>query len=379
MRSIGHILDQHKGIGPGFDFLRLWLALSVLWFHSFVIVGTMAEIEATPLWYYIYMIMPMFFALSGFLVAGSALRLNVKNFLINRFCRIIPALAVQTLVAAFIIGPIFTLLPLSEYFAHSDFKTYLLNIFIWIHYTLPGVFTTHPSTGVINQSIWSIPFEVTCYAMVCASMLFKNAQKHMLMIFAIVTALLLGPVLLQQTGMAAPGQKTNNPLLNYLFLTRGSLLFPSFLMGTFFYWVRYHIPFSTPLAIILALACIAFGIFGHADWRDNYLLNLISVPMLVYLTAYIGCCRIRQLPLYKTGDYSYGIYLYGYPLQQIILALMPSLLSQWLPHFILSVILSTAAAALSWHTLEKRILATRKKYSIAAKKLAETRETVIPA
>ena len=80
MQSVGHVLDRYKGFGPGFDFLRLCLALAVLWFHSFVILGTMTQIEATPLWYCIYMIMPMFFALSGFLVAGSALRLRLGTF-----------------------------------------------------------------------------------------------------------------------------------------------------------------------------------------------------------------------------------------------------------------------------------------------------------
>jgi peptidoglycan/LPS O-acetylase OafA/YrhL len=83
MQTIGDMLDSHDGFGPGFDFLRLCLALSVLWFHSFVIVGAMDQIEATPLWYAIYMIMPIFFALSGFLVAASALRLSIRNIFIN--------------------------------------------------------------------------------------------------------------------------------------------------------------------------------------------------------------------------------------------------------------------------------------------------------
>ncbi len=369
MRSIGQILDEHKGVAPGFDFLRLWLALSVLWFHSFVIVGTMSEIEATPMWYYIYMIMPMFFALSGFLVAGSALRLNTPNFFINRFCRIIPALVVQTFFAALILGPLFTTYTLTQYALDPLFRRYFLNIILYIQYELPGTFTTHPS-GAINQSIWSIPFEVTCYAMVMVSMQLKGAQKHPLAIFMLVAALLIMPTFLQLLGMVNPDGKTSHTLLNYAFFTRGSLLFPSFLMGTFFYWVRYHIPCSKLLALAILAASASIGIFGHAEWRANYALNLVCVPMLVYLTVFIGCCRFPKIPLYSKGDYSYGIYLYGYPLQQVILALCPALLGLWLPHFIASVALTTLAAMLSWHYIEKPILATRKKYSIAAQKLA---------
>lgn len=364
MRSLGHILDENKGIGTGFDFLRLWLALSVLWFHSFVIVGTMRDIESTPAWYYIYMIMPMFFALSGFLVAGSALRLSAPNFLINRFCRIIPALVVQTLVACFLIGPALTLLPLNDYFTHPLFFRYFANIILWIQYDLPGLFTTHPSAAV-NQSIWSIPFEVTCYLVIMATMLFKGAKKHPLIMAAIVAALLLVPVLCQSLGMTGENNKTPYTLLNYAFFTRGSLLFPSFLMGTLAYWLRYHIPFSKNLAIACAIACTILALIGVDSWRNYYTLNLISVPLLVYLTAYIGCCHIPKIPLYSRGDYSYGIYIFGYPLQQILLALFPALLGQWLPHFIASTILTTLAAMLSWHLIEKKILSLRKKHSLA--------------
>ena len=64
----------------------------------------------------------------------------------------------MTLIVAFVVGPLFTTRDLRHYFLDPQFWSYLTNIVIWIHYTLPGVFLEHPSAGDINQSIWSLPF-----------------------------------------------------------------------------------------------------------------------------------------------------------------------------------------------------------------------------
>jgi peptidoglycan/LPS O-acetylase OafA/YrhL len=83
--SFGTVLDANKGFGPGFDFMRVFLAVSVLGWHSVqVSQGTLAAAQNTPFWFVDYSILPMFFGLSGFLVAGSGQRLSTKNFLVNR-------------------------------------------------------------------------------------------------------------------------------------------------------------------------------------------------------------------------------------------------------------------------------------------------------
>jgi peptidoglycan/LPS O-acetylase OafA/YrhL len=81
-----------------------------------------------------------FFALSGFLVAGSGMRLSTKNFLLNRAARILPALVADIVFAALLIGPLVTKLPVKQYFTDTTFFTYFLNITGWVQYSLPGVF-----------------------------------------------------------------------------------------------------------------------------------------------------------------------------------------------------------------------------------------------
>lgn len=368
MISIGQALDRYKGFGPGFDLLRIGLAMSVLWYHSFVIVGIMEELYAKPVWFYVYSVMPMFFALSGFLIAGSAQRLDLKNFLINRGLRIVPALAVEIMISALIIGPIFTVTPYGEYFTSLEFWHYFTNIFGWIQYTLPGVFLDHPSANVVNQSLWTVPFEVGCYILISLVIIFRLSGRPWI-ILAVAGVMLVVPVLFQAMGLVNEIGKTEYTLINYALFSRGSLLFPAFLLGAYFYYLRFRIPFSGKLALACFAACLALGLLGDQAWRKFYLLNLIAVPLQVYLTAYIGCCNTPRVPFFHRGDYSYGIYLYGYPLQQVALALFPSLLGLWLPHFGLSLLMATAFAVFSWHSIEKPILKMRKHFSFSARRV----------
>jgi peptidoglycan/LPS O-acetylase OafA/YrhL len=103
------------------------------------------------------------------------------------------------------------------------------------------------------------------------------------------------------------------------------------------------------------------------------LLNVLVTPALVYLTAYLGVSDLPELPLFNRGDYSYGIYLYGYPLQQTIVALWPYQGNVFLL-FVLSVPLITAFAMFSWHAIEYPILKLRRRFSFIADRRTQAAE-----
>ena len=127
--TIGAKLDKYSGIAPGFDLLRVVLAASVVTWHSFGVAREAVWLDGTPgAWIFGYSILVMFFALSGFLITGSAQRLSLDNFLINRGLRIIPALAVEIILSAFVLGPIFTKLALGDYLTRPGTYSYLTNI-----------------------------------------------------------------------------------------------------------------------------------------------------------------------------------------------------------------------------------------------------------
>ena len=372
MKSLGSVLDEYKGFGPGFDFLRIALAASVIWFHSFVVIGQMDELRATSAWFYVYSIMPMFFALSGFLIAASAQRLNLSNFLLNRGLRIVPALVVEICISALVIGPIFTAVSYREYFSSPVFWHYFTNIVGWIQYKLPGVFISLPSAGVVNQSLWTIPFEIGCYVLISLVIVFRLAGRLWLII-SLAAALLILPVIAQAVGFVGVDGKTASTAMNYLLFTRGAVLFPSFLLGAIAYFLRYHIPASTSGLVCCIVFCSIVSIVGRDEWKEYYLLNLISIPALAYLTVLIGIIPMPRVPLYSKGDYSYGVYLYGYPLQQTLVSLFPKL-NSWLPFFTASMIVATVWAAISWHVIEKPILMQRKKFSFVGRRIAATEQ-----
>jgi peptidoglycan/LPS O-acetylase OafA/YrhL len=162
-------MNRNDGKGPGFDTLRLWLALAVLLIHSFTVAqydqGLPQKLWSGPLRPFLLAILPMFFALSGFLVTGSAMRArSAKKFLALRLLRLVPALTVELTLSALVLGPILTVVPLQQYFGDRLFFSYFGNIVGHVQFFLPGLFIGAPMAGVVNLNLWTLTPEYYCYA-----------------------------------------------------------------------------------------------------------------------------------------------------------------------------------------------------------------------
>lgn len=368
MPSIGTVLESRGGIGPGFDMLRVGLAFSVVGWHSFYI----AQGEPHPLadlhffWFPGYAILSMFFALSGFLITASAMRLSLGNFIINRGLRIIPALLVEVMLSALVLGVIFTTLPLSEYLRSDGFWRYFGNIAGFVSLTLPGVFGTNPDHSV-NVSLWTIPYEIGCYVLIGGLILFRSLHQPKI-VLALCVAFAVIAVGISLIEPDLPPASALNP--RNIFIGNGSRLFISFLLGIAIYLYRFEIAYSHRTAAACLLFCVAVAAVGPLP---GVLLNVLVTPALVYLTAYLGVSDLPELPLFNRGDYSYGIYLYGYPLQQTIVALWPYQANVFLL-FVLSVPLITAFAMFSWHAIEYPILKLRRRFSFIADRRTKAAE-----
>lgn len=147
MASIEDKWEATKGRPAGFDVLRITLAIAVILWHTVAVCyGLAAEqwFYGGPLKPLVWLVIPAFFALSGFLVAGSLERNNLPLFVVLRIIRIFPALTAEVMISAILIGSIFTTLPLSQYFTDPDFFRYLLNTIGDIHFYLPSVFLICP-------------------------------------------------------------------------------------------------------------------------------------------------------------------------------------------------------------------------------------------
>ena len=119
------LTEQQKaeGLTTGFDYLRLGLSVAVLVWHSILLTAGPAAYSGLwsgPFRFIPAAILPMFFALSGFLVTGSLMRTNIHHFLALRAIRLVPALAVEVTLSALILGVAFTTMPLREYFTSRN-------------------------------------------------------------------------------------------------------------------------------------------------------------------------------------------------------------------------------------------------------------------
>ncbi|WP_395698216.1 acyltransferase family protein [Methylocella sp.] len=373
--SIGQRLDSLKGFGPGFDFMRIALAMGVLISHA----GNLAigdGLKQTPFWFVEFSILPMFFALSGFLVTASAMRLNLRDFLIHRGVRIVPALFVEISLSALILGPLLTTVPLREYFSDPMFFSYFLNIFGIIQYHLPGVFTENnvaQYVGVVNRSLWTIPHEIFCYVVISLAIYWNvfNNRRAGALFFATIGVIYVALSFLRWLPLEPATVKAVTD-----FGDQVRALLPFFILGCGLYLLRYRIPFDYRIFLVCAVFYVAVAFLGNSGLVNKFGMRPVTSIVFTYMVVFLGLASLPRLPFYSKGDYSYGIYLYGFPLQQTIMQLFPAAKNMWI--FVpASIVAATAVAVFSWHVIEKPALRLRKSLSLTER--GHTRRVKDPA
>lgn len=330
----------HGGVGPGFDWVRLGLSAMVILLHSFHTAYGFRPAESlaySPAGPMFAAVLPMFFGLSGFLVAGSALRTrNLKVFLTFRVLRIVPALVTEVTLSALVLGTLMTSLPLADYFADERFLSYFGNIIGWVHFELPGVFDANPRAGIVNQNLWTLHPELLSYALMAGLMLSALVydRRRLTCIWLAITV--AGIALNGMTGIFEPNGNYPGKALIYFFLS-----------GVVAYHWRDRIPVDNQLAVVAA--ALAYGLY----WLPQTTF-LIQFPLL-YLAIWLGMQRFPRIEWLQRGDYSYGLYLYAYPVQQTLMALLPGA-REWYFNLALTLPVTLAIAMLSWHLVEKPAL-----------------------
>lgn len=316
-----------------FDALRLIAALTVMVGHAWALTGVpRAPLLGGHLIHHdaVY----VFFAISGYLIASSWARSpHPLRFLRNRVLRIVPALAVVVLVTVFVIGPLVT--TDAGYFGRPATWSYLGNIGMVAQYRLPGVFESNPTTSV-NGALWTLGAEFACYLGVLAVGLL--ARRRAPLVFAVLIVPLIALSLMP--GALPKGLPAVATAM--VFFAGGAALTAPGLAR----FVR-PIP-AVALLVVWAVAGVLWGEAGKA-------IAWLAVP---YAVVALGT---RSTPVLRDagrfGDFSYGLYLWGFPLQQLVV-LMLGPLPIWLDLLIV-VPLTLAAAMLSWHLVERRALALK--------------------
>lgn len=330
-----------------FLLLRLIAAAMVMYGHSYGFCGMPNHgdiIARAGLGYGIYsgsIAVDMFFAISGFLVCGSYLnRANLESFLKSRALRILPALVACVVLCALLLGPAFTTFPLYDYWrdpGSRDYIWYNLKLDSDMIWNLPGVFVHNFYPGAVNGSLWTLPAEIRMYAWIAILGTLGILRRR-----ALANAVL---VALFFFGVTAP---THLPLvLNLSHVPLAGM----FLIGTFCFVNRDKIPVDN----LALLTLIAITALAHKSFLFPYLFGT-TVAFFCFWFAYVPNFHWFN----RFGDYSYGLYLWGFPVQQAVSASFGRPVHPWV-NLSVSLPIALALAVASWHLIEKPALRWKKR------------------
>jgi peptidoglycan/LPS O-acetylase OafA/YrhL len=344
---------QHQtGIGRNnLDFVRFVLAVAVILSHSYALLqfaeplshltrGQLNLGELSVNW---------FFVISGFLITHSWLRSkSTLDYFKKRVLRIYPGFIETIAFCVLIVAPLASP-SIRHHFVSDVHPLKVAGQMLILRFHEPqNVFASNPSPTV-NGSLWSISYEFWCYIGVAALGLvgyLKNphavARLFLLTIAASVAFLVFH---------LTPGGKLLGAVVGYPpFYAR---LLPYYLAGMVFYFYRNRIPFSNLLALLsVALVAVASRIpYGIP------VLFPIAGTYFLFWFAFHPLIRLENWARY--GDFSYGIYLFAFPIQQLLIMKLGAQISPLLL-FALATPLTILMGITSWHLVERRFLKLKK-------------------
>lgn len=319
--------------------LRFIAALMVIYGHSYALTHLPGQKDliqrALGFTYSGEIGVYIFFVISGFLVTASYLnRADFADYLKCRLLRLVPGLAVCLALTAFVLGPLVSSVAPAVYFASSDtYHYFTANLsLVKTVYALPGVFESLPQKGAVNGSLWTLPAEFRLYLLVGLIGVCRILPRR--------TWYLPLVLCLAALAIFAPPDWSllfNKPTFRSLFLY--------FMAGSVMRVYAERIPLSGILLAALALLSLALYWTPASHW-------------LLGITLAYGTFWLAYVPdlhwFNRAGDYSYGLYIYAFPVGQTLRQYFPEIHA--LELFVCASLLTLACAAFSWHFVESPAL-----------------------
>ncbi|WP_281234499.1 acyltransferase family protein [Flavobacterium gelatinilyticum] len=319
------------------DLIRILLACIVILGHTIALNGI------TPYWtdpvslffpvtYSGALAVKLFFFISGLVVTNSHLKNDsFVYFAISRLFRILPALLFLLLITVFLIGPTITNISISEYFSdYNNYKYIIKNIYFKTQYILTGVFNNNLYKDAVNGSLWSLNYEIKCYiALMCTFLLIKNKRTFF---FNISFAALFMVSVFPSNFILS--RLSNNPEIYYLPI--------SFAYGVFLAINQNKSIMNLPLVLLSFFVYFLFR--GHQ--AEELFLIVAFCNLIIFISSREFILKFK--PKY---DISYGIYLWGFLIQQIVYFCFGTIYAGL--HFIAAVSISITIAYISFIYIEK--------------------------
>jgi len=333
-RTLGAEFDGRRN---GLSTVRLVFASSVILWHSFPLTGH--EIGYEPVRQVVGNFRADgFFAISGFLILASwERRPDVRAYLRARLLRIMPAFWLSLVLVALVLAPLSLLVsgqPVSQLFQgpHSSWHYMASNVTaVMAFFDISGTPNGVPYPGAWNGSVWTLKWELAAYAALLLLGVLR-LTRHRWFLFGLAVATWL-VVLLSALEVVDPG--------NYrLGAIRFALMF---LTGACLHAFRDLVPMDGRLAGLAALGIPLAGFLP--DYR------LVAGPALAYLIFWIGA-KLSHPRWTRRTDLSYGLFLFGFPVQQTLLVVGWPVLDP-VVFFLVSWLATLPFALFSWFVVER--------------------------
>jgi peptidoglycan/LPS O-acetylase OafA/YrhL len=345
-----------------FNFLRLVAAVTVVISHSFNVSSgrgfTALGVQLGDI------AVDFFFVTSGFLVTASAIsRRDPIFYLRSRVLRVFPGLIVATGFLVFVLGPLVTKLPVGDYFRNAQTYNFLFSNATLIDSSvqqLPGVFEDNPLGSNVNQPLWTLGWEITMYfALFLFTLPYLCSERYRVsgleamrfafpLIFVAATTLLLFKLVRDNLHHTGP----------LMIVDVQARLTAMFFGGASLWLWRERISFAGRYGVLILPFLIAAALISPRLFVPLYYLTVVWFTLVL---AHIDSPWLRKVN--GMGDYSYGVYIYAYPVQQIIAMLWVGIGAYGMSG--LAMLITFPLAFLSWHVVEKRAMAL--KYGLRAR------------
>ena len=289
----------------------------------------------------------IFFGLSGYLITASLMeRPNYLRYTISRILRLCPLLLFSSLLLAFVAGPLFTTATTEAYYNDWHLWAFIpLSTLSFSELSLPGLFETAPAGSDVNVSLWTLKYEIAAYIGLAALSILGLLHRRLIWIWAgVAIAAFIYVSYFTQLRIEID------------VLQHGFRFGFAFLIGLILFSYKDIIP----LNFIGVLLVIGFAAYTNS----TAYMEPFRILALTYTAIWFGSQKAGLLNFYnRFGDYSYGIFVFHWPIAQMVLQLNPSITYAQLLLVVMP--LTMALAVISWHGIEEPLLSAR--YSLADK------------
>jgi peptidoglycan/LPS O-acetylase OafA/YrhL len=249
-------------------------------------------------------------------------------------------LVLLVLATVLCFGPAMTTLSLADYFGASETWRYLSTAALLVRRGLPGVFVDNPYPQAVNGSLWTLPVEFLCYVSVA--------------LIGSIRATAVGLRIGAGLGIALLAAAVGSRLLGERFVAHFEMV-AFFWWGVLYAWLGTRPALGRPQSQLVGVAiAVGLTLFVVTSPRgaERTAMLLCAAALVVLARRYSLGARLTD----RLGDLSYGMYIFAFPVQQLMVVIGRGRNWSFEANFTMSLLVTSALAYASWHLIERRAL-----------------------